>query len=108
MKNRRGAHRHNLALPIVLAELPRKTHVIHGTTRNISTHGLYFTTDLPVAAGRSLEFSFTLPENEESHVTVAGRARVMRVEEQGSDSDKVGIAVAIQSFTMSMLPPPIR
>jgi len=107
MKNRRGAHRHNLALPIVLAELPRKTHVIHGTTRNISTHGLYFTIDLPVAAGLSLEFSFTLLADihQENQATVAGRARVVRVEEPGSGSDKVGIAAAIESFKISMPPP---
>jgi PilZ domain len=103
MSNRRVARRHNLALPIVLAELPQKTHVIHGTTRNISTHGLYFTTDLSVAAGLSLEFSFTLPADmhQENEATVAGRARVVRVEEPGSGSDKVGIAVAIESFKIT-------
>ena len=107
MKNRRGAPRHNLPLPIVLAELAQKTHIIHGKTRNISTHGLYFTADLPVAVGLSLEFSFTLPANihQENQATVVGRARVIRVEEPDSGSDKAGIAVAIESFKISMPPP---
>jgi PilZ domain len=102
MSTKRVARRHNVALPIVLAELPQRTHVIHGTTRNISTHGLYFTTDLSVAAGLRLEFSFTLPADvQENQATVAGRARVVRVEEPGSGSDKVGIAVAIESFKIT-------
>lgn len=108
MPNRRAAHRHNLALPIVLVELSQKTHVIHGTTQNISTHGVYVTTDLPVAAGLSLEFSFTLSPDtrQENQATVAGKARVVRVEEPVSGSDKVGIAVAIESFKMSIPSPP--
>lgn len=103
MSKRRVARRHNLALPIVLAELPQKTQVIHGTTRNISTNGLYFTTELSVAAGLSLEFSFTLPADirQENQATVAGRARVVRVEGMGSGSHRVGIAVAIESFKIT-------
>jgi PilZ domain len=103
MSKRRVARRHNLALPIILAELPQNTRVIHGTTRNISTHGLYFTTDLSVATGLSLEFSFTLPADidQENQAIVAGRAKVVRVEEPGSGFDKVGIAVAIESFKIT-------
>ena len=100
MTIRRAARRYKLTLPIHLTELPEKTRIIHGATRNISTHGVYFTTDLPVAAGTSLEFSFTLPPdvNEENPANVAGRARVVRVEELGSSSEKLGIAAAIEIF----------
>lgn len=96
----RAARRYKLELPIHLAELPQKAHTIQGTTRNISTSGVYFTTNLRMRTGSSLEFKFRLPpdENEQNPATVSGRARVVRVEQPKSESDEVGIAVAIEAF----------
>ena len=105
MPQKRVARRHNLALPVILSELPQKPRMIHGTTRDISTHGFYFTTDLSVKNGLSLEFSFTLPADihQENEATIAGMARVVRVERLGSGSNKIGVAVAIESFKVSAL-----
>jgi hypothetical protein len=46
---------------------------------------------------------FILPANvdQENQATVAGRARVVRVEEQGSGAGKAGVAVAIESFNIT-------
>lgn len=100
MTNTRAARRYKLALPILLAELPQKAHTIEGTTRNISTNGVYFTTGLRMTTGASFEFTFTLPPdvNQQNPATVTGTARVVRVEEPKSGSDKVGVAVAIEDF----------
>jgi hypothetical protein len=100
MTNTRAARRFRLALPILLAELPQKTHTIEGTTRNISTNGVFFTTKLRMTNGANLEFKFTLPpdESQQNPATVSGRARVVRVEQPKSGSDEVGVAVAIEEF----------
>jgi len=100
MANTRAARRYRLALPILLAELPQKPHTIQGTTRNISTSGVYFTTKLRITTGANLEFEFTLPpdESQQNPATVSGRARVVRVEHPTSESQEVGLALAIEEF----------
>jgi hypothetical protein len=108
MTDTRAAGRYNLDLPIVIATLPQKTPVMYGTTRNISTDGVYFTTDLRLAIGASLEFTLTLPQvgTLENSPTISGTGRVVRVEESTSDPKNIGIAMAIESFRTIRADPP--
>lgn len=106
MEERRVAHRYRVPLPISIRLLqsgptPGEFHVI---TRDVSTGGIYFTTDQPLAIGARLDLSLTFPAEvaNGSAVVVDAQARVLRVDErQAGDSSRFGVAAAIDRLNVS-------
>ncbi len=101
MRERRAAHRYGLDLPIVVRRTPtpRKTDVLYGKTHNISTCGVYFTTDQLLAVDEVLDFSLTFPGLAQgTDVLVTGRARVLRLVQKSTISEPTGVAAVIENF----------
>ena len=62
MKNRRTARRYDLSLPItVRVPIGKEVATRNGMTRDISTHGVYFTIDNNLRTGAELDMTMTLP-----------------------------------------------
>lgn len=99
---RRAAQRYRLDLSVVLRRAPtvREKRLLNGKTRNISTRGVYFTTDRGLAVDEVIDFSLTFAGFVEgTDILVMGRARVVRLElNRETISEKVGVAAAIQNF----------
>ena len=101
VRERRAAQRYGLNVPIVVRRAPTsgETEVLYGKTHNISTRGIYFTTDQPLAVDEMLDFSLTFPGLAEgTHVVVTGWARVLRLVQKPTISEPIGIAAVINSF----------
>ena len=106
MEERRVAHRYKLPLPVIVKRLPLEAAPgeIHVTTRDVSTSGVYFTSDERLAVGIRLDLSLTLPPEvtQGSAVVIDAQARVMRVDEQPRGvNDRFGIAAVIDKFNVS-------
>jgi hypothetical protein len=106
MEERRVAHRYKLPLPVVVKRLPLNATLgeIHVTTRDVSTSGVYFTSDERLAIGIKLDLSLTLPPEvtQGSAVVIDAQARVQRVDEPpAGDADRFGIAAIIDKFNVS-------
>jgi hypothetical protein len=105
MEERRVAHRYKVPLPISVRLLqssaaPGELHVI---TRDVSTSGIYFTTNQPLAIGARLDLSLTFPAEitNGSAVVVDAQAHVLRVDERHAEgSDRFGIAAAIDRLNV--------
>lgn len=106
MEDRRIAHRYRLPLPVVvkrllLHEAPSE---LHAMTRDVSTSGVYFTSDQRLSVGIKLDLALTLPPEvaQGSEVVIDAQARVMRVDEQPTDLlNHFGIAAVIDRFNVS-------
>lgn len=96
---RRGAKRFELYLPmqVCISRLNRpEFHTAH--LRDISTHGIYFHSEGPIAAGTSMELTFSLPLEREQDMKVLVRAsgRALRVDSiVGEDGNFFGVAAAL-------------
>ena len=106
MEERRIAHRYKLPLPVIVKRLPLDAAPgeIHVTTRDVSTSGVYFTSDQPLSVGVKLDLSLTLPSEitQGSAVVIDAQARVMRVDECPADvRGRFGIAAIIDRFNVS-------
>jgi len=101
---RRLAPRHNLKIPLRVQPvgLPRAPVRLPEST-NVSSRGIYFSSDLPFQVGTALEVTFRMPEE------VTGEAprewickgRVVRADAENGSSDRTGIGVEIQSYEVS-------
>jgi hypothetical protein len=96
----RATRRYGLNLRIVVRRVPtRENDVLYGKTHNISTGGIYFTTDRRLAVDEVLDFSLTLPRLAQGKdVLVTGRARVLRVAQKPTSSEPIGVAAVIENF----------
>jgi len=106
MEERRVAHRYKLPLAVIVKRLPLEVapDEMRVTTRDVSTSGVYFTSDEPLAVGIKLDISLTLPPEvtQGSAVVIDAQARVMRVDTQpGGADDRFGIAAVIDKFNVS-------
>jgi hypothetical protein len=106
MEERRVAHRYKLPLPVIVKRLPLNAAPgeIRVTTRDVSTGGVYFTSDQRLSVGIKLDLSLTLPPEvtQGSAVVIDAQARVMRVDERPTDvRDRFGIAAIIDRFNVS-------
>jgi hypothetical protein len=99
---RRATQRYRLNLAVVLRRAPKvsESDILNGNTRNISTSGMYFTTDRHLVVNEVVDFSLTFAGLAEGTiVVVSGRARVLRLESRRETiSERVGIAAIIQDF----------
>jgi len=106
MEERRVAHRYKLPLPVIVKSLPQDTVAgeLRVTTRDVSTSGVYFTSDQRFSVGLKLDLSLTLPSEvtQGSAVVIDAQARVMRVDERPADlRNRFGIAAIIDRFNVS-------
>ncbi len=106
MEERRVAHRYKLPLAVIVKRLPLEVapDEMRVTTRDVSTCGVYFTSDKPLAVGIKLDLSLTLPleVTQGSAVVIDAQARVMRVDAQPGGADvRFGIAAIIDKFNVS-------
>ncbi len=101
---RRLTPRHNLKIPLRVQPvgLPRAPVRLAEST-NVSSRGIYFSSDLPFQVGTALEVTFRMPEE------VTGEAprewickgRVVRTDAENGSSGRTGIGVEIQSYEVS-------
>ncbi len=103
MQERRSARRYKLALPIEISRMTpaEKPHRLHGTTRDISTCGIYFTLGQPLPLRTRFQFSVTLPAKmiQGIEVLITAQGRVVRVEKRGSRAvERVGIGAVIEKY----------
>ena len=100
MTERRLARRYDLCLP-VLVRLPTASQSHGGTTRDISTRGVYFTLDERLSPGSQFDFTLTLPSEltGDAEVFVCAHGKVVRVEAQPEASRRtIGIAAVIEKY----------
>jgi hypothetical protein len=106
MEERRVAYRYKLPLPVIVKRLPLDPPAgeLRGTARDVSTSGIYFTSDERLAVGLKLDLALALPSEvtQGSPVLIDAQARVTRVDEQPAGrEDRFGIAVVIDRFNVS-------
>jgi c-di-GMP-binding flagellar brake protein YcgR len=105
MDERRGAHRYKLPLSVVVKLVPasNEPELLHARTRDVSTGGVYFTTDRKLPVGMKFDLSLTMPNEvtQGSPVIVAAQARVVRQEEKSENSTRrVGIAAQFERYNL--------
>ena len=104
---RRLTPRHNLKIPLRVQPvgLPRSPARL-AESANVSSRGIYFSSDLPFPVGTALEVTFRMPEE------VTGEAprewickgRVVRADAESGSSSRTGIGIEIQSYEVSKAP----
>ena len=102
MTERRTAKRYDLTLPVIV-RVPTENSVERqeGSTRDVSTRGLYFVIDQNVEAGSELDITLTLPAEvtRGSDVSVRALGKVVRVERRMEDhTPRMGIAAMIERY----------
>lgn len=96
-EERRQARRYDVSLPITMrVPMGAEATQCSGQTRDISTRGLYFTTQDELAPGTEFELSLTLPAGD---VFIRARGRVIRVERgHAADGPAIGVAATMESY----------
>jgi len=102
MTERRAARRYDLSLPVIIRiPIDKEPAARNGKTRDISTHGVYFTIDKDVATGTELDITLTLPAEitRGTEVFVRAQGKVVRVEKKAEDGvERIGVAAVIQRY----------
>jgi PilZ domain len=102
MTERRMARRYDLSLPVNVRmpiNLEPRSH--SGQTRDISTHGVYFTLQKDLAPGTEVDFTLTLPSEitRGTEVFVRAHGRVVRVDKRSDDDhETIGVAAVIERY----------
>ena len=101
---RRLAPRHNLKIPLRVQPvgLPRAPARL-AESSNVSSRGIYFSSDLPFQVGTALEVTFRMPEEVTGEVPREWvcRGRVVRTDADADSRGRTGIGVEIQSYKVS-------
>ena len=99
---RRTTRRYDLSLPVLIRAVTEKeSDSKKGSTRDVSTRGLYFVMDHDPQAGSELDLILTLPTELTSGTAVMVHAlgRVLRVEPRIEDGNKrMGVAAVIERY----------
>jgi len=102
MTERRVARRYDLTLPISIRfGVERISARQEGTTRDISTRGLFFVINRDVEAGSDLDLTLTLPAEivNGTDVLVRAQGKVVRVERRIEDGEpRMGVAAVIERY----------
>jgi hypothetical protein len=72
-----------------------------GQTRDISTHGVYFTMQKDLTPGTEVDFTLTLPSEitRGTEVFVRAHGRVVRVDKRSDDDhETIGVAAVIERY----------
>jgi hypothetical protein len=102
MKDRRIARRFDLSLmvivrPLIETESSSRT----GTTRDISTQGVYFTVDSGLSVGAEVDLTLILPGDltRDSGVPTRMKGKVVRVDKRSGNGDpKVDVAAVFETY----------
>lgn len=102
MSERRSARRYDLSLPIMIRSAALGgAETQKGTTRDISTRGLYFVVDQELRGGTDLDIMLTLP-SEMTHgddVMVKAAGKIVRIEDRVEDGTlRRGVAAIIERY----------
>jgi hypothetical protein len=99
LRERRAAPRYPLDLPIIVR---RENEVLSAKTSDISTGGIYFTTDRQLAVDEVVDFSLSFAGLvEEEQILVRGRAKILRVVQRpGNIPGRVGVGAVIETFNI--------
>jgi hypothetical protein len=103
MAERRTAHRYRISAVVMVKRQSEAmaSELVHAETRDLSTRGIYFTSDQRFAVGTRVGLSLTIPlqASESSRLVVDAEAKVVRVEEDSHNvAGRVGIAALIDSY----------
>jgi len=102
MAERRTARRYDLSLPISVRIAAERIVIRQeGTTRDISTRGLFFVIDKEMEAGSELDIMLTLPAEiiNGTDVFVRAQGKVVRVEKRVEEGEaRLGIAAVIERY----------
>ena len=102
MNERRIARRYDLSLPVnVRLPINRDPEPPDGQTRDISTRGIYFTTQKEFVPGAQVDFTLTLPAQitRGTEVFVRVHGRVVRVDKRrDEDRETIGVAAVIEQY----------
>ena len=102
MAERRTARRYDLTLPISIRfAAERIVGRQEGTTRDISTRGLFFVIDKDMEAGSDLDITLTLPAEivNGTDVFVRAQGKVVRVERRVEEGEpRLGVAAVIERY----------
>ena len=71
-----------------------------GVTRNVSASGVYFETDVPLAQGAPLSFSFRFDDALGGPLVLKCEAQIVRVEDRGG---MLGVGASITNFKFERL-----
>ena len=105
--DRRGARRFGLELPMTFVpfsdcvRLQQPANHSTALTHDVSTSGIYFTTNEPLTPGQELTFTLALPAEMTygREIYVCGQARVLRTEEKREKGIlRVGVAAALVRY----------
>ena len=99
---RRTARRYELSLSIYIG-IPVQTNPVtyNGKTRDISNHGVYFTTGNNLNVGAELDLTVTLPAEvtRGPEVLVRIKSTVLRVDKSSANGDcRVGVAALFKRY----------
>ena len=79
-------------------QLPVMTECGKGLTRDLSSNGIYFETDGPLASAQSIEFSIFLEHlYPDRPVCIKCKGSIVRVEKSGQ---RIGVATTIDSYSI--------
>lgn len=103
MAERRAAHRYPISAAVVVRRRSKDMSLefVHAVTRDVSTQGIYFTSNQPFAVGTriGLLLTFPLQVSNSSQVVVKAEAIVVRMEENSDNvAERLGIAAVIDSY----------
>jgi hypothetical protein len=102
MVNRRTARRYELSLPVIVRGPGDKAAAsLTGKTRDISSHGVYFSIDNNLSAGARLDLTMILPAEvtRGTEVFIRATGRIIRVDVRSGNSDhKVGVAAILERY----------
>ena len=102
MQDRRIARRYGMALPVkVDLPAPEQAEHVAGQTRDISPHGLYFTTDNAPQPDSVVSLTLSLPPalTGGEGVLVEVLARILRIEPAAARGDRrIGVAAKIVQY----------
>jgi|SRR5215831_98689 len=103
MQELRTATRYKLPLSVAIKRslASRPFANFHGRVRDISTRGVYFTSQEHFTEGDKLELSVTLPSEAigGDEVSVEAEARVVRVEQKRpTGAERFGVAAVIERY----------
>ena len=103
MDDRRTAQRYKISAAVVVRcqSTAMASEFIHAETHDVSTRGIFFTSNQRFAVGTRVGLSLTIPlqATDRSQLVVHAKAKVMRVEENSDNAaGRVGIAAVIDSY----------
>jgi len=101
---RRLTPRHNLKIPLRVQPVDlSRAPVRLAESANVSSRGIYFSSDLPFQVGTALQVTFRMPEEVtgEAPREWVCRGRVVRADAENGSSGRTGIGVEIQSYEVS-------